>query len=58
MSEGRGDKMKIGLGGLGLVSGTVSNSVTVHNGPHALSTVQIPSPEEEESWLHLSGHSL
>ena len=44
MSEGRGDKMKIALGGLGLVSGTVSNSVTVHNGPHALSTVQIPGP--------------
>ena len=47
MSQSRlaqGDQMKIALAGVGLVSGTVSNSVTVNNGPHALSSVQIPGP--------------
>ena len=36
--------MKIALAGVGLVSGTVSNSVTVNNGLHALSSVKIPGP--------------
>ena len=45
MSQSRlaqGDQMKVALAGVGLVSGTVSNSVTVNNGLHALISVQWP----------------